>query len=106
MTNAEYIEAIGARCSRRTYSHTPPDPRVLEILQEMVDAVNRQSGLSFRLLADGTAPFTLFTGKLLLVAVCGPDTEWAQNSKRLLWRKYCFAVCVPRAGHLLGNGYI
>ena len=46
LTNAEYIEAIGARCSRRTYSHTPPDPRVLEILQEMVDAVNRQSGLS------------------------------------------------------------
>lgn len=78
MTNAEYIEAIGARCSRRTYSHTPPDPRVLEILQEMVDAVNRQSGLSFRLLADGTAPFTLFTGKFALVAVCGPDTEWAR----------------------------
>ena len=78
MTNAEYIEAIGARCSRRTYSHTPPDPRVLEILQEMVDAVNRQSGLSFRLLADGTAPFTLFTGKFALVAVCGPDTEWVR----------------------------
>lgn len=78
MTNAEYIEAIGARCSRRTYSHTPPDPRVLEILQEMVDAVNRQSGLSFRLLADGTAPFTLFTGKFALVVVCGPDTEWAR----------------------------
>ena len=78
MTNAEYIEAIGARCSRRTYSHTPPDPRVLEILQEMVDAVNHQSGLSFRLLADGTAPFTLFTGKFALVAVCGPDTEWAR----------------------------
>ena len=34
MTNAEYIEAIGARCSRRTYSHTPPDPRVLEIVRE------------------------------------------------------------------------
>ncbi len=74
MTNAEYIEAIGARCSRRTYSHTPPDPRVLEILQEMVDAVNRQSGLSFRLLADG-APFTLFTGKFALVAVCGARTR-------------------------------
>ena len=83
MTNAEYIEAIGARCSRRTYSHTPPDPRVLEILQEMVDAVNRQSGLSFRLLADGTAPFTLFTGKfkaatlakVLFCSVC--TTGWA-----------------------------
>lgn len=78
MTNAEYIEAIEKRCSRRTYRPREMRGDTIQILRDMVDYVNAQSGLHLVFLEDGTAPFTVFSGKFSLVALCGKDTEQAR----------------------------
>ena len=45
MTNEEYIKAIDMRTSRRTYKARALDKSILEVLKNMVDAVNEASGL-------------------------------------------------------------
>ena len=54
MTNEEYIKAIDMRTSRRTYKARALDKSILEVLKNMVDAVNEASGLEFQLVEDGT----------------------------------------------------
>lgn len=78
MTNEEYIKAIEMRRSRRTYSPHPLDRATLNVIQSLVDAVNQNAGLHFRLVEDGKAPFTIFTGSFSYIAVCAQDTEKAR----------------------------
>lgn len=60
MTNEEYIKAIDMRTSRRTYKARALDKSILEVLKNMVDAVNEASGLEFQLVEDGTPAFKIF----------------------------------------------
>ena len=62
MTNEEYIKAIDMRTSRRTYKARALDKSILEVLKNMVDAVNEASGLEFQLVEDGTPAFKIFSG--------------------------------------------
>ena len=57
MTNEEYIKAIDMRTSRRTYKARALDKSILEVLKNMVDAVNEASGLEFQLVEDGTPAY-------------------------------------------------
>ena len=59
MTNEEYIKAIDMRTSRRTYKARALDKSILEVLKNMVDAVNEASGLEFQLVEDGTPAFKI-----------------------------------------------
>ena len=63
MTNEEYIKAIDMRTSRRTYKARALDKSILEVLKNMVDAVNEASGLEFQLVEDGTPAFKIFSGR-------------------------------------------
>ena len=53
MTNKEYIKAIEMRTSRRTYKPRALDKSIVEVLKNMVDAVN-EAGLNFNLLKTAT----------------------------------------------------
>ena len=64
MTNKEYIKAIEMRTSRRTYKPRALDKSIVEVLKNMVDAVNEASGLEFQFIEDGNPPFKIFTGTL------------------------------------------
>lgn len=75
MTNEEYIKAIDMRRSRRTYRPYSLDSATLEVVGNLVDIVNKQEGLHFRLIEDGSDAFTIISGKFSLVAICGTDTE-------------------------------
>ncbi len=78
MTNEQYIKAIEMRRSRRTYMPHALDDTSMQAVKNMVDIVNKAAGVNFIFIEDGTAPFTLFTGKFSIIAVCGPDTERAR----------------------------
>lgn len=78
MTNEEYIKAIDLRTSRRTYKTRALPKEILDVLRNMVDAVNEASGLEFQLVEDGTPAFKIFSGKFSYIAVCGEDTEKAR----------------------------
>ena len=78
MTNEEYIKAIDLRTSRRTYKTRALPKEILDVLRNMVDAVNETSGLEFQLVEDGTPAFKIFSGKFSYIAVCGEDTEKAR----------------------------
>lgn len=78
MTNEEYIKAIDLRASRRTYKTRALPKEILDVLRNMVDAVNETSGLEFQLVEDGTPAFKIFSGKFSYIAVCGEDTEKAR----------------------------
>ena len=78
MTNEEYIKAIDMRTSRRTYKARALDKSILEVLKNMVDAVNEASGLEFQLVEDGTPAFKIFSGRFSYIAVCGEDSEAAR----------------------------
>ena len=69
MTNKEYIKAIEMRTSRRTYKPRALDKSIVEVLKNMVDAVNEASGLEFQFIEDGNPPFKIFTGKFSYIAV-------------------------------------
>ena len=56
MTNKEYIKAIEMRTSRRTYKPRALDKSIVEVLKNMVDAVNEASGLEFQFIEDGNLP--------------------------------------------------
>ena len=57
MTNKEYIKAIEMRTSRRTYKPRALDKSIVEVLKNMVNAVNEASGLEFQFIEDGNPPF-------------------------------------------------
>lgn len=102
MTNADYIQAIEKRCSRRAYRPKALQAEVLQILRDMVDHVNEQSGLNLVFLEDGTAPFTVFSGKFALVALCGPDSEQA----RLKCGYYGETIVLQCVYHGLGTCWV
>lgn len=47
MTNAEYLEAVEKRHSRRAYRQKPLSPEIMQIIKEMVKAVNKDANLDF-----------------------------------------------------------
>lgn len=75
MTNAQYVEAIEKRHSRRAYKGKPLAPEIMEIVSEMVDAVNKEAGLDFTFIEDATPAFRIFTGKFSMIVVAGPDNQ-------------------------------
>ena len=75
MTNDEYIKAIEMRCSRRTYRSVGLDDSTKAVIKNLVDIVNKNAGLDFRFVEDGSSAFTIFTGKFSLIAICGDDSE-------------------------------
>jgi hypothetical protein len=79
MTNEEYLKAIDMRSSRRAYKQKPLDKDTMDVLCEMVDAVNEKAGLDFKFIEDGTPAFKIFSGKFSMIAVCGPDTQKARE---------------------------
>lgn len=79
MTNEQYIEAIEKRRSRREYKNHPLEPEVMEIIKDMVSAVNETAGLDFIFIDDATPVFKIFKGKFSMIAVCGPNTQKARE---------------------------
>lgn len=79
MTNAEYIEAIEKRRSRRAYKNRPLSKDIMNVVAEMVDAVNEKANLDFKFIEDATPAFKIFTGKFSMIAVCGPDSAKARE---------------------------
>lgn len=75
MTNDEYIKAIEMRRSRRTYRSIGLDEGTKAVIKNLVDIVNKNAGLDFRFVDDGSPAFTIFTGKFSMIAVCGDDSE-------------------------------
>lgn len=75
MTNEEYIKAIDMRRSRRSYKNKPLDPQIMDVIKEMVDAVNEIADLDFKFIEDATPAFKLFSGKFSMIAVCGKDSQ-------------------------------
>ena len=81
------------RTSRRTYKPRALDKSIVEVLKNMVDAVNEASGLEFQFIEDGNPPFKIFTGKFSYIAVCGEDTEKARI-KSGYWGESIVLQCV------------
>lgn len=79
MTNSQYIEAIEKRKSRRSYKSKPLPADVMEVVSQMVDAVNEQADLDFTFVPDATPYFKIFTGKFSMIIVAGPDTQKARE---------------------------
>ena len=102
MTNEEYIKAIDMRTSRRTYKARALDKSILEVLKNMVDAVNEASGLEFQLVEDGTPAFKIFSGRFSYIAVCGEDSE-AARIKSGYWGESIVLQCVY---HGLGTCWV
>lgn len=75
MTNEEYVKAIEMRCSRRTYRPHALDSATMQVIRDLVDIVNKNAGLEFKFIEDGTFAFSFFTGKFSMIAVCGDDTK-------------------------------
>lgn len=75
MTNEEYVKAIDMRRSRRTYRTKALDADTMGAISGIVDIVNKNSGLEFKFIEDGTFAFTFFTGKFSMIAICGADDE-------------------------------
>lgn len=80
MTNSQYIEAIEKRKSRRAYKgkHLPED--IMQVVSQMVDAVNEEAGLDFTFIPDATPFFKIFTGKFSMIVVAGPDSQKAREN--------------------------
>lgn len=75
MTNEEYIKAIEMRRSRRSYKPKPLDRDIMNIIKDMVQAVNSAANLDMIFVEDAAPAFTLFTGKFSMIVVCGPDSQ-------------------------------
>lgn len=80
MTNAEYIEAVEKRHSRRAYRQKPLSPEIMQIIKEMVEAVNKDANLDFTFIEDATPFFKIFSGKFSMIVIAGPDTQKARES--------------------------
>lgn len=79
MTNAQYIEAIENRRSRRSYKNKPLDPEIMDVVRQMVDIVNNDAGLDLVFIEDATPAFKIFSGQFSMIAVCGPNTQKARE---------------------------
>lgn len=79
MTNAQYVEAIEKRHSRRAYKAKALSPDIMDVIKEMVDAVNEEAGLDFIFVEDATPAFKIFTGKFSMIVVAGPDSQKARE---------------------------
>ena len=75
MTNEQYLKAIDMRRSRRSYRSTPLSPDVMDVIRQMVDAVNQNDGLHFIFIEDATSAFSVFTGKFSMIVVAGDDSQ-------------------------------
>jgi hypothetical protein len=51
----------------------------MNVIKEMVDAVNEEAGLDFKFVEDATPAFKLFRGRFSMIAICGPDTQKARE---------------------------
>lgn len=80
MTNAEYIEAVEKRHSRRAYRQKPLSQEIMQIIKEMVEAVNKDANLDFTFIEDATPFFKIFSGKFSMIVIAGPDTQKARES--------------------------
>lgn len=79
MTNEEYIKAIEMRRSRRSYKSKPLSAEIMDVIKEMVDAVNKTQDLHFVFIEDATPAFKIFSGKFSMIAVCGANTQKARE---------------------------
>ncbi len=79
MTNSEYVKAVEMRRSRRSYKPKPLDNDTMNVIKEMVDAVNSTAALDLVFIEDATPAFTFFTGKFSMIVMCGPDTQKARE---------------------------
>jgi nitroreductase len=57
----EWLRAIDARTSRRTYSDEKMKPDTVKQIQSLVDLCNRESGLSIRFVDNGAEAFQSFS---------------------------------------------
>ena len=80
MTNAEYLEAVEKRHSRRAYRQKPLSSEIMQIIKEMVNAVNKDANLDFTFIEDATPFFKIFSGKFSMIVIAGPDTQKARES--------------------------
>lgn len=80
MTNAQYVEAIEKRHSRRAYSKKPLNDEILQIIGEMVDAVNAQADLDFVFVKDATPFFKIFSGKFSMIVVAAENSQKAREA--------------------------
>lgn len=102
MTNEEYIKAIDMRRSRRTYSARALDSASAGVIGEMVSVVNEKAGLNFKFIEDGSFAFTLLTGKVSFIAVCGEDSERV----RIKCGYYGETIVLQCAYHGLGTCWV
>lgn len=79
MTNEEYLKAIDMRRSRRAYKNRPLSPEIMEVVGDMVSAVNESAGLDFVFIEDATPAFRIFTGKFSMIVVCGDNSQKARE---------------------------
>ena len=78
MEKPDFKEIIDRRVSRRAYLVTKVSPETLQALQAHIDELNRQSGLDFRFIEDGSKAFNglnksygLFSGVRSFFALAG-----------------------------------
>ena len=102
MTNEEYVKAIEMRQSRRTYSSRPLDDATLQVIRDLVDIVNKNSGLDMRFIEDATPAFTFFTGKFCMIALCGDDSE----KTRIKLGYFAQMIALECVYHGLGTCYV
>lgn len=79
MTNEEYLKAIDLRRSRRSYKNKPLSNEIMQVVKNMVDAVNENKGLHFTFVEDATPAFKIFSGKFSMIVVCGDNTQKARE---------------------------
>lgn len=78
MTNEEYVKAIEMRRSRRSYKSRGIDSVTAQVIRELTEIVNSKSGLDFRFIEDASSVFSVLSGKISAIAVCGDDSEEAR----------------------------
>lgn len=79
MTNEEYIKAIELRQSRRSYKQKPLDKEIVNVIKDMVQAVNGLGDFDMIFVEDAKPAFTLFTGRFSMIVVTGPDSQKARE---------------------------
>ncbi|MBH1941173.1 nitroreductase [Mobilitalea sibirica] len=76
------LEAIEKRCSRRSYLSTTIPTKSQHLLNEIIEQLNKQSGLSIQLIIDGSSSFQgvrksygMFSGVQSFIAMVGNSTD-------------------------------
>ena len=82
------LDAIAIRKSRRAYLSDPIPPSILERLMELMAEFNREQGLSFRFIEDGSAAFAslarsygMFSGVKALMVLAGKKDDPNRREK-------------------------